>query len=188
MGWIEVGSTDYNWFYITKSATTSLFETLWYHKVVSGFFEPNRLHDVINGFFDIAAGMQFDFTKRLKLGTAHALPVGMFCYVKHKTGYLQTPSGRQYKHPITKKLRRNVLEYYGYQCCYCGVKLTGESSDTNIHHLIPETFGGKTDLRNLRPICLSCHKSLGFEFWKRAKSRMHAWKTHRALQLSPSSV
>lgn len=163
MGWREIGY-KYCWFHYTKSATTSLFETLWYHRVVSGFFRPNRHPSVIETFLDIEAGMQFDHRGRESLGS---LPTNMLCYIKHDTGYLQSPTGHQYKHPITEKLRRKVLEYYGYKCYYCGVKLTGEATDINIHHLIPEQFGGKTNLENLRPVCLSCHKSLGPEYWKK---------------------
>lgn len=129
------------------------FETLWYHRVVSGFFGLDRLNDVLNSYFIMEAGK------------------GVFCYIKRKTGYLRSPDGLQYKHPITKKLRKRVLDHYGYRCHFCGTKLSGNSSDTNIHHLIPELLGGETSLKNLRPVCLNCHAKLGvgIQYWKKPK-------------------
>jgi len=110
---------------------------------------------------EIRGGRVFD-SKRRKLG----LSFDFFCYIKRD--YL-------HKQPITKRLRREVLENYGFKCYCCGVVLTGEGSDTHIHHLIAEHLGGKTDLDNLRPLCLSCHQSLhesrGFEYWKKPEWR-----------------
>ena len=161
MDWREVGNPKYCSFYWKKSATTSLFETLWHHRIISGFFRPDRHHDVIEALFDAEAGMLFDHRDRRALGP---LSVSMLCYIKHNFVC---------KHPITKKLRKNVLEHYGYKCYYCGDKLTGDGSDTNIHHLTPEKLRGKTNLENLRPACLSCHRtfheSLGRKYWEKKR-------------------
>jgi len=51
--------------------------------------------------------------------------------------------------------RRNILDHYGYKCCYCGHKFT--SKELNFDHVVPKSKGGKTNWENIVAACYPCN-------------------------------
>ena len=51
--------------------------------------------------------------------------------------------------------RRNILDHYGYRCCYCGKKFSAK--DLNFDHVIPRSKGGKTNWDNIVASCYKCN-------------------------------
>jgi hypothetical protein len=133
-----------------KDAT--LLETLWYHYVVSGHFGKKGYSGLFGQLFDFIGQLVCDKPIRL-IGLDSS---GIFC------GLGEQFSGTSFykKQPIRKEKVKKVLDRYGRLCHFCGRELSGKGSDTHIHHLMPEVIGGKATLKNLRPVCFSCHGEL----------------------------
>ena len=132
-----------------KDAT--LLETLWYHYVVSGHFGEKGYSGLFGQLFVFIGLLVCDKPIQL-IGLDSS---GIFC------GFGEQFSGTSVykKQPIQKEMVKKVLDRYG--CChFCGRVLSGKGSDTHIHHLMPEAIGGKATLKNLRPVCFSCHSEL----------------------------
>jgi len=60
--------------------------------------------------------------------------------------------------------RRNVLEHYNFQCCYCGKRFTKSTKSSkeelpewNLDHVIPRSKGGKSNWDNIVLACLPCN-------------------------------
>jgi 5-methylcytosine-specific restriction endonuclease McrA len=51
--------------------------------------------------------------------------------------------------------RRNIFEHYKRKCCYCGVKVTPETS--NWDHVIPKSKGGVSNWTNIVLSCYPCN-------------------------------
>ena len=51
--------------------------------------------------------------------------------------------------------KRNLMEHYGYRCCYCGKKFAPK--DLNFDHVVPRCKGGKTDWTNIVTSCFPCN-------------------------------
>jgi hypothetical protein len=71
------------------------------------------------------------------------------------------------KATIPKTLKNKVWDHYigkkyGIGPCYC-CKRDLDSKDFECGHVQAEARGGKTNLRNLRPICGTCNRSMGTE-------------------------
>lgn len=47
-----------------------------------------------------------------------------------------------------------VQDFFDHSCVYCGEKV-----ELTIDHFIPVALGGKTELKNIVPACLSCNQS-----------------------------
>lgn len=69
--------------------------------------------------------------------------------------------GMHYKtYKITKSVRREVYERYGYECVICGV--SGQNAKLEVDHIIPKEIVGDTlGLLNLRPLCKDCNQEKG---------------------------
>ena len=57
---------------------------------------------------------------------------------------------------ITEALRNKVLKKYNYRCVFCGNK-----NNLQMDHIIPFSKGGKTEFRNLQPLCRECNLKKG---------------------------
>ena len=51
--------------------------------------------------------------------------------------------------------KRNIMDHYGYKCCYCGKKLP--ASELNFDHVLPKSRGGKTNWENIVTSCYPCN-------------------------------
>lgn len=72
---------------------------------------------------------------------------------------------QQKKQTIPKSLRANVWVHYNgkkfnSKCYIDWCKTIITPFDFEVGHDIPESKGGKTCLANLRPICVSCNRSM----------------------------
>jgi hypothetical protein len=54
-------------------------------------------------------------------------------------------------------LRWAVLNRDGFRCCYCGLRPEG-GAVLEVDHVIPQSWGGKSDPRNLRSSCRRCNR------------------------------
>jgi hypothetical protein len=69
------------------------------------------------------------------------------------------------KHTISKALRIAVWDAYfgldkGRSKCFCCETADIIQSDFECGHVIAEALGGKTDVDNLRPICITCNRGM----------------------------
>ena len=104
--------------------------------------------------------------------------LGMYCHnseeyyydwikdiIYSKTGEKLKKHKRQRKKSIPPILKTEVWKKYSGDCieapCYCCNKTKITCNSYSAGHVIPEIFGGKTTIDNLRPICNSCNSSMG---------------------------
>lgn len=59
------------------------------------------------------------------------------------------------KHDKKKRIKKQLIERYGYCCQICGEKTTKEK--LAIEHIIPKSSGGKNNKENLSLVCNSCN-------------------------------
>ena len=59
-------------------------------------------------------------------------------------------------HDLTAEQWESTLEYFGYQCAYCGQK-----EDLEQDHFVPLCMGGGYTVGNIIPACPSCNSSKG---------------------------
>ena len=81
----------------------------------------------------------------------------------------QPRSRSQDKANIPKALREQVWITHAGKCfeCKCLVpwcKNTMSVFDFHVGHDIPESRGGSTEIKNLRPICARCNLSMGSQY------------------------
>lgn len=65
-----------------------------------------------------------------------------------------------------KSFRREILEAWGYFCCYCGREAN------TLDHLVPKALGGGNNRGNLAACCTRCNLSKGsksLEGWYRSQ-------------------
>lgn len=88
-------------------------------------------------------------------------------YKKHAEGKLCYVPVTRYER--NKNARNECLEYYGYNCCVCGVnfeKMYGEIGKKyiHVHHLKELSLIGTEyiidPIKDLRPVCPNCHSML----------------------------
>ena len=60
----------------------------------------------------------------------------------------------------SRELRREVLEKNWHKCYCCDMKDREKGKHLELHHVVPVSFGGKTEANNLLPVCFNCHKSV----------------------------
>ncbi len=86
----------------------------------------------------------------------------------HPAGFVNSPSQRiaipevirltQYDRIPKNEVvftKRNIMEHYGYRCCYCGKRLPPK--DLNFDHVMPKSRGGKTNWENIVTSCYPCN-------------------------------
>ncbi|MBN1621843.1 MAG: HNH endonuclease [Endomicrobiales bacterium] len=91
---------------------------------------------------------------------------------EHPAGFVRTPTFKiaipevialkfYDRLPTTdvKFTRRNLYEYYGHKCCYCGKKFP--TSELNLDHVVPRSRGGKTCWTNIVTACIRCNLKKG---------------------------
>lgn len=65
---------------------------------------------------------------------------------------------RQYRKPIPKLIRSEIMEQYDNKCAFCK-----SSKDLQIDHIIPIAAGGTSTKNNLRVLCRQCNNGRDFE-------------------------
>jgi hypothetical protein len=80
--------------------------------------------------------------------------------------WLLIPQPKSRKKSIPSCLKRNVWDEYigantGIAKCMCCKLQDIRQIEFHCGHIIPESFGGGTNLKNLRPICAKCNLSMG---------------------------
>jgi hypothetical protein len=58
--------------------------------------------------------------------------------------------------PFSENIKRKVKERAHYRCCVCHNQWA-----TEVHHIIPESEGGRDTEENAAPLCSNCHDLLG---------------------------
>lgn len=72
--------------------------------------------------------------------------------------------------PFSEEIKLQVKHNAAFQCCRC------HAISVEIHHIIPESEGGPSDLDNAAPLCPSCHALLGDNPLKRKEIKeMRDW-------------
>jgi len=61
---------------------------------------------------------------------------------------------------VSRELRREVMQKNHQKCYCCDAKNNEKSMRLELHHIVPVSFGGKTEANNLLPLCFNCHKSV----------------------------
>ena len=59
-----------------------------------------------------------------------------------------------YDNKVSPATRDAVFRAYGEQCLRCG-----STTNVQIDHVIPKSWGGSHDFSNLQPLCGSCNRS-----------------------------
>lgn len=79
--------------------------------------------------------------------------------LKNKDSFIN-PALKEKKRDIPLKIRREVFKRSNNLCVICG------EEGKEIDHIIPFCVGGKHTLRNLRLLCLQCHRNTFSEIGK----------------------
>lgn len=60
---------------------------------------------------------------------------------------------------LTPKLRWKIIDRDNFRCTVCGADAAADSSvRLEVDHITPVTYGGKTEISNLRTLCAKCNK------------------------------
>ena len=87
--------------------------------------------------------------------------------IKHSTGKdIKQNNTKSKKKTITKSLKtliwdKNIGKDKRSAYCICCVNVEIKIEDFHAGHIIPESYGGKTDDGNLLPVCSQCNTSMG---------------------------
>jgi len=94
-----------------------------------------------------------------------------YCYdwikdiIKQKTGEIIKKEKKERKKSIPKTLRKQVWKTYNKEessaFCWCCEVNKVDIWQWECGHVISEVHGGTLNIKNLRPICSSCNKSMG---------------------------
>jgi len=98
-----------------------------------------------------------DWKKCAKCGQFDFVPNGHSeCYDCLGIGMSKNPWRGYKKQPIQQDLRLAVFARDGYACVICG-------NTKNLHadHVVPESKGGETTMKNLQTLCKSCNSKKG---------------------------
>lgn len=78
-------------------------------------------------------------------------------------GFIDVESLKSYQeqHAVTPKLRMRVLRRDNFKCKLCGRSPSNYTDiELHVHHIIPWSEGGITEMDNLITLCHTCHKGL----------------------------
>lgn len=77
------------------------------------------------------------------------------------------------KQRIPLNLRRSVIDRDGLRCVFCDEDLTDQ--EVHLDHVIPESKGGETSMKNLQVTCRKCNLAKGIlsedEFTDKLRTR-----------------
>lgn len=88
--------------------------------------------------------------------------------VKPKTTVLSSTQQKK-KTPIPRALReqvwiQNIGNHFEHKCLVEWCKNQMNVFDFHVGHNIPESQGGATNIKNLKPICARCNLSMGSQY------------------------
>jgi Fe2+ or Zn2+ uptake regulation protein len=86
--------------------------------------------------------------------------------------------------PFPQSVKDGVLRMAAFRCCRCE-KIGG----VEVHHIIPEEFGGSDDIDNAAPLCPNCHTDFGDNPKKRKEiTKLRDWWYQVAKAKYPTKV
>ena len=72
--------------------------------------------------------------------------------------------------PFNEKIKLEVKRKAAFRCCRC------HEIGIEIHHILPQAFGGEDNIENAGPLCSNCHTNFGANPEKRKELRqMRDW-------------
>lgn len=112
--------------------------------------------------------------------------------VKPKTTVLSSTQQKK-KTPIPRALReqvwiQNVGNHFEHKCLveWCQNKMN--VFDFHVGHNIPESQGGATNIKNLKPICARCNLSMGSQYSIEEWSKMGQNLPHKSNKKQASAI
>ena len=79
---------------------------------------------------------------------------------------------------FSEPTRKEVKEKAAFRCCRC------QKIGVEVHHIIPEKYGGTDDIENAAPLCPNCHDDFGPNPEKRkAITEMTDWWYKRTKEM-----
>jgi len=85
--------------------------------------------------------------------------------------------------PFSELIKKEVRQKAAFQCCRC------QKIGVEVHHIIPEEYGGLDDIENAAPLCPNCHDDFGQNPEKRKVIfEMRDWWYEQVEKKYPSKV
>lgn len=69
-----------------------------------------------------------------------------------------------FRHGVELELRKHIQDRDDFMCRLCFNQL--ESPQSQVHHIVPVSSGGKDDVENLILLCASCHTKVHQQGWE----------------------
>lgn len=63
---------------------------------------------------------------------------------------------KYYRKQVNASMRYDVLKRDGFRCVICGATAK-DGAQLHVDHIVPVSRGGKTEMRNLRTLCMQCN-------------------------------
>lgn len=97
------------------------------------------------------------------------------------------------KAPIPKALReqvwiQNVGNHFEHKCLVNWCQNTMNVFDFHVGHNIPESQGGATNIKNLKPICARCNLSMGSQYSIEEWSKMGQNLSQKTIKNTSSAM
>jgi hypothetical protein len=79
---------------------------------------------------------------------------------------------------FSESTKKEVREKAAFRCCRC------QKIGVEVHHILPEEYGGTDDIENAAPLCPNCHNDFGPNPEKRkAITEMRDWWYKKAKEM-----
>jgi 5-methylcytosine-specific restriction endonuclease McrA len=65
---------------------------------------------------------------------------------------------KKHKHDFSEETRIKVLLWSYRHCCLCGKQC---GTKIEVHHIVPKSRGGTSDIDNAIALCFDCHSEVG---------------------------
>ncbi|OLS21808.1 MAG: hypothetical protein HeimC2_32190 [Candidatus Heimdallarchaeota archaeon LC_2] len=78
--------------------------------------------------------------------------------------YNNNESWKKRSRYISNKLRKEVINKYENSCGICNKQFINQER-IEMDHIVEFASGGRTELSNLRPVCIRCHKDRSYFNW-----------------------
>jgi len=77
---------------------------------------------------------------------------GGYQYTRKRSAY---QARAQYLSPLDSNEWEEMLSFFNYVCCNCECEVIGGRPTKD--HIIPITYGGTNNIKNLQPLCRECN-------------------------------
>jgi len=83
---------------------------------------------------------------------------------------------------FTEQIKKEVREKAAFRCCRC------QKISIEVHHIIPQKYGGSNDIDNAAPLCSNCHSDFGDNSIKRKEiTQMRDWWYEQVIRQFPDN-